>query len=59
VSCKVGTNIGKGIDHGGIVIGGHGSDKDSIEVIDVRNKNLLHGLEGVDREGSWCRLFLC
>ncbi len=42
--------FGEGGNHGSIVLGGHSVHKYGVEVIDVRNKYLLHGFEGADRE---------
>jgi hypothetical protein len=46
--CKGGKNIGKGGNHGSIFLGGHSINKDGIEVINVHNKDVLHGFEGDD-----------
>jgi hypothetical protein len=37
-----GEDVGKCVNHGAIVLGGHGANKDGIEVIDIRHKNILH-----------------
>ncbi len=44
--CKGGKNIGEGTNHGSIILGGLSVDKDGVEVINVCNKDVLHGLEG-------------
>jgi hypothetical protein len=48
--CKGGKNFGEGGSHGSIILGGHSTNKDGMEVIDVRYEYLLHGFEGVDGE---------
>jgi hypothetical protein len=35
-------DVGKGGNHRSIVLGGHGADKDSIEVINIGHKYVLH-----------------
>ncbi len=47
-----GENGGEGVNHGAIVLGGHGADKDGVEVINVGHKNILHRPEGADGEGT-------
>ena len=39
---KSGKDVGECVDHGAIVLGGHGANKDGVEVIDIRHKNILH-----------------
>jgi hypothetical protein len=50
VGCEGGKNLGESSNHGSIVLGGHSTHKFGIEVVDVRNKYVLHGFEGADRE---------
>ncbi len=53
VGCKGGKNIGEGSNHGSVVHGGHSTNKDGIEVINVCNKDVLHGFERADGERTW------
>ncbi len=48
--CKGGENVGEGGNHGSVILGGHSVNKDGVEVIDVCNKDVLHGFKGADRE---------
>ena len=48
--CKGGENIGEGGNHGSIVLGGHSTNKNGVEVINVCNKDVLHGFKGGDGE---------
>ncbi len=48
-SCE---DLGEGVDHGTIILGGHAAHEDGIEIIYIRNKNILHRLEGADGEGT-------
>lgn len=51
VSCaKDVEDVGESRDEGRVVAGGYGSDDDRVEIIYVRNKNVLHILEGADGE---------
>ena len=53
VSCaKDVEDVGESRDERRIVAGGHGSDDDRIEIIHVRDKNVLHSFEGADGEGA-------
>ena len=45
-------DLGEGVDHGAIILGGHGAHKAGVEIIDIRNKNILNQLEGADVEGT-------
>ena len=45
-------DLGEGVNHGTIILGGHGAHKDGIDIIYIRNKNILHQLEGADVEGT-------
>ncbi len=47
-----GKDVGECVDPGAIVLEGHGANKDGVEVIDIRHKNLLHRSEGADGEGA-------
>jgi len=37
-----GEDVGEGVDHGAIILGGHGVHKDGIEAVNICNKNVLH-----------------
>ncbi len=39
-------DVREGCNHGSIVLGGHCTHKDCVEVVDVGNKDVLHILEG-------------
>ncbi len=42
VRSKGGEDVGEGRNHGSVVLGGHCTHKDCIEVVDVGNKNVLY-----------------
>jgi len=52
VGGESGKDVGEGIDHGAIILGGHGAHKDGVEVVNICNKNVLHRSEGADGEGT-------
>ena len=37
-----GKDVGEGVDHGAISLGGHGAHEDGVEVVNVCHKNVLH-----------------
>ena len=47
-----GEDVGEGVDHGAIILGGHGAYEDGVEVVNVCHKNVLHRLEGADGGGA-------
>jgi hypothetical protein len=47
---QCGDDFGERLYHGSIGARHHGSDDDSIKVVDVGNKHVLHTFERVDRE---------
>ena len=47
-----GQDGGEGGNHGVVVFGGHGADKDCVEVINVGHKDILHRPEGAEGEGT-------
>ena len=47
-----GEDVGEGVDHGAIILGGHGAHEDGVEVVNVCHKNVLHRSEGADGEGA-------
>ncbi len=48
--CEGAENIGEGGNNGSIVLGGHSANNNGVEVINVCNKDTLHGFEGADGE---------
>jgi hypothetical protein len=48
---EVGKNVCECCNHGTIVFGRHGTDKDGIHVINVHHKHILHVAEGSHGEG--------
>jgi hypothetical protein len=46
-------NFGESGNHGSVVLGGHSMNKYGIKIVDVCNKYVLHGFEGVDRDRTW------
>ncbi len=46
-------NFGESGNHGSVVLGGYSMNKYGIEIVDVCNKYVLHGFEGVDGECTW------
>ena len=49
---KGGKDVSEGGDHGAIILGGHCTHKDGIEVVDICHKNILHRPEGADGKGT-------
>jgi hypothetical protein len=49
---EVGKNVGECCNHGTIIFGRHGVDKDGIQVINVCCKHILHDAEGLHGEGT-------
>ncbi len=50
MGCVGGKNIGEGGNHGSIVLGGHSTHKDGVELIHVCSEDVLHEFEGADGE---------
>ncbi len=52
VGIEIGKYIRERCNHGTIGFGRHGVDKDSIQVVDVCHKQILHVAEGLYKEGT-------
>ncbi len=50
VRSKSGEDVKEGRNHGSIVLGGHCTHEDCVEIVDVDNEDVLHILEGAHWE---------